>query len=62
MALLLLKDKHLCKIILKYMHKCSSYGPDKLNLCDLQVWLWPSTYLKMFQMALLRLKDNNYVK
>ena len=22
----------LCKIILKSMHKCASYGPDKLNL------------------------------
>ena len=32
---------------LKSMHKCTSYGPDKLNLWpfDLQVWPWPSTYL-----------------
>ena len=37
-------------IILKSMHKCRRYGPDKLNLLailssDLQVWPWPSTYL-----------------
>ena len=24
--------EHLCKIILKFMHKCRSYGPEKLNL------------------------------
>ena len=24
--------RQLCKIILKSMHKCTSYGPDKLNL------------------------------
>ena len=27
-----LPGEHLCQIILKYMHKCRSYGPDKLNL------------------------------
>ena len=26
------QGEHLCKIILKSMHKCRSYGPDKLNL------------------------------
>ena len=31
--------QQLCKIILKSMHKCTSYGPDKLNSC---IWLfWP---------------------
>ena len=24
--------QQLCKIILKSMHKCTSYGPDKLNI------------------------------
>ena len=27
-----LQGEHLSKIILKYMHKCRSYGPDKLIL------------------------------
>ena len=27
-----LKGEQLCKIILKSMHKCRSYGQDKLNL------------------------------
>ena len=27
----------LCKILLKSMHKCTSYGPDKLNICP----FWP---------------------
>ena len=26
------QGQQLCKIILKSMHKCTSYGPDKLNL------------------------------
>ena len=26
------RGQQLCKIILKSMHKCTSYGPDKLNL------------------------------
>ena len=43
-----LQGEQLCQIILKSKHKCRSYGSDKLNLCDLQVWPWPSTYLKMF--------------
>ena len=119
MALLLLKE-----IILKSMHKCRSYGPDKLNLwsfyqltfrcdfdlqstwtnvsngtatrqgeqlcqiivkfwnlcinvglwpgqvhfmtilsLDLQMWPWPSTYLKnCFKWPVALLKDNNCVK
>ena len=55
MGLLLLKENNVPNY-LKSMHKCRSYGPDKLNLLPLQVWPWPST-LKMFQMALLLLKD-----
>ena len=53
---------HLCKIILKSMHRYRSYGPDKLiNVtfkCDLD--LQPTN--KMFQMTILFLKDKNYVK
>ena len=26
------QGQQLCKIILKSMHKCTSYGPDKLNI------------------------------
>ena len=26
------QGEQLCRIILKCMHKCRSYGPDKLNL------------------------------
>ena len=64
------QGQQLCKIILKFMNKCTSYAPDKLN-----TWIWPfwplfdpcdldlSTYLKkMFQMALLLLKGNNCAK
>ena len=37
MALFLLKGKNCAKLFLKSMHKCTSYGPDKLN-----IWpLWP---------------------
>ena len=32
MAFLLLEEQQLCTIILKSMHKCTSYGPDKLNI------------------------------
>ena len=55
--------RQLCQIILKFKHKYRSYGPDKLNLWPLQVWPWPSTYLKkVFYMALLLLKYNNCAK
>ena len=33
------QGEHLCKIILKTMHKCWRYGPDKFNL-------WPYTTIK----------------
>ena len=26
------QEEHLCQIILKSMHNCRNYGPDKLNL------------------------------
>ena len=62
------RRQQLCKIILKSMHKCSSYGQDKLHL-----WLfWPlfdpydldlqPTWKKMFQTALFLLVDNNCEK
>ena len=41
--------EQLCQIILKSMHKCRSYGWDKRNTCDLQVWHWPSIYPKSFK-------------
>ena len=49
---------------LKSMHKCTSYGPDKLNI---DLYLTPVTLTfnlpkKMFQMALLLLEDNNCAK
>ena len=43
------QGEQLCQIILKSMHKCRSNGWDKLNICDLQVWHWPSTYIKYFK-------------
>ena len=63
------RGQQLCKIILKSMHKCTSYAPDKLNTCIWPFWPlfdplpWPSTYLKkMFQMPLLLLKGKNCAK
>ena len=56
----------MCNIILKSMHRCRSYGPDKLNLepfyhltfkCDLD--LQPK---EVFQMALLLLMENTCAK
>ena len=43
------QGEQLCQIILKSMHNCRSYGWDKCNIWDLQVWHWPSTYLKCFK-------------
>ena len=43
------QGKQLCQIILKSMHNCRSYDWDKRNIWDLQVWHWPSTYLKCFK-------------
>ena len=44
------RGQQLCKIILKSMHKCTSYGQDKLNIWPFwplfDPWPWPSTYLK----------------
>ena len=63
------QGQQLCKIILKSMRKCTSYGPDEFNTC---IWpFWPSfdpcdldlqLPKKMFQMALLLLKGNNCAK
>ena len=43
------QEEQLCHIILKFMHKCRSYGPKAQFMTilsfDLQVWHWPSTYL-----------------
>ena len=43
------QGEQLCKIIWKSMHNCRSYGWDKRNIWDHQVWHWPSTYLKCFK-------------
>ena len=32
MALFLLEDNNCAKLFLESMHKCTSYGPDKLNI------------------------------
>ena len=63
------RGQQLCKIILKSMHKCTSYGPDKLNiwpffsfLLTFIVTLTFNLPEKMFQMALLLLKGNNCAK
>ena len=62
-ALNTFEGEQLCQIILKSMHKCKSYGPDKLNVwpfyyftfkCDLDL---QRTWTK-FQMALELLKKN----
>ena len=60
-------NEQLCQIILKSMHKCRSYGPDRLNLDHLIIW--PSSVTstfnlleQMFQMAYLLLKKNNCAK
>ena len=67
MALFPPRVQKLCKIILKSMHKCSSFGPDKLNDDHLDFSLTPVTLTfnlpkKMFQMALFLLNGNNSVK
>ena len=59
--------QQLCKIILKSMHKCPSYGPDKLIYDHFDLYLTLLTWTfslpeKMFQMALLLLEDNNCAK
>ena len=46
MALLLLKENNRASVFFMSMHKYRSFCSDKLNLCDFQVWYWPSTYLK----------------
>ena len=36
--------QQLCKIILQSMHKCTSYGPDKLNIWLFKMYLTPVTF------------------
>ena len=57
MAQLLLKEN--MRITLKSMHKCRSYGPDKLIYVPSSVTLTFNLLEQMFQMALLLPKDNN---
>ena len=61
------RGQQLCKIILKSMHNCTSYAPDKLNYDHFDLYLTPLTLTfnlpeQMFQMALLLLEDNNCAK
>ena len=55
------QGQRLCKMILKFMHKCTCYGPDKLNIYDhFDLYLTPVTLTfnvpeKMFQIALFLL-------
>ena len=54
----------MCQIILKSMHKCRSYGPDKLSIDHFiiqpsSVTLTFNLTYQMFHMALLHLKENN---
>ena len=53
------QGKQLCHIILKSMHKCTSYGPDKLKLMTILYHLTFNLSEQMFQMALLLLKENS---
>ena len=67
MALLLFENNKCAKLFLKSMHKCTSNGPDKLN-----IWLFwhlfdPVTLTfnlpeKMFQITLFLLERNNCAK
>ena len=67
MALLLLEGNNHAKLFLKSMHKCTSYGPDKLNIWPFWPFLTPVTLTfnlpeKIFQIALLLLEDTNCAK
>ena len=54
------QKQKLCKIILKSMHKCTSYGPVDLYLTPMNLTF--NLHEKMFQMALLLLEDINCAK
>ena len=63
------RGQQLCKIILKSMHKCTSYGRtssihvyDHFDLYSTPVILTFNFSIKFFQMALLLLKGNNCAK
>ena len=51
------QGEHLCKFILKSKYKCRIYGPDKLIYVTFKCSLDLQPAPKMFQMALLLLKD-----
>ena len=58
------QGEHLCKIILKSMHKCRSYCPEKLNLWPFIIWpisvnLTFNLPDQIVQMALLLFKKNH---
>ena len=62
------QGEQLCQIILKLMHKCRSYGPDKLNWWPFYI-IWPSSVTltfnlpeQIFQMAFLLVKENKCAK
>ena len=61
------RGQQLCKIILKSMHKCTSYGRTSSVYDHFDIYLTPVTLTfnlpeKMFQMALLLLEGNNCAK
>ena len=53
-------NEQLCQIILKSMHKCRSYGPDKLNF-DHYI-IWPSNVTLTFNLPEQMFLMNNCVK
>ena len=60
-------EEQLCQIILKSMHKCTSYGPDSSIYNHFIIWPSSVTLIfnlpeQMFQMAFLLLKENNCAK
>ena len=63
-----LQGEHLCKIFLKSIHQCRSYGSVKLNLRPFFFHLTLKCYLDLqptqtnFQMALILLKENTCAK
>ena len=61
------KGDQRCQIILKSMHKCRRYGPEKLNLWPFIIWPLSGTLTfnlpeQMFQMALLLFKKISCAK
>ena len=61
------RGQQLCKIILKSMHKCTSYGPDKRIIWPFDLYLTPVTLTfnlgeKIFKMALFLFESNKTAK